>query len=600
MQDMREPVYNQRFDDIYFSPEDGLAETRHVFLRGNKLPQGWQDQKRFTIVETGFGTGLNFLACRQAYDESPGRCERLDFISFEKYPLAPSAIAKALSGWRDIFGHRLDDLCAHYPLRIPAFHRLDFGNVHLTLIFDDVNRALPELVVPCGVDAWFLDGFAPAKNPAMWTDTLFDNMARLSCHNASMASFTAAGHVRRGLAARGFDVFKERGYGRKRDMITGHFTGAGVAGAKQENTKRSVAIVGGGLAGTAAAYKVRQRGHDAVLFERADDLAPGASGNERGLYNPRFTAMRGAISDFYNAAYGAACHLLTDQTHPALCHRACGALHFANTPEKDKRFRRLVEEGDWHDSHLRYLDAAQASDVAGLAVEHDALYLPESGCVSPRDLCRFYAAGIKTIYGTPQFPVSRKGGGWSVGGMDFDDVILACGADIRAFAPLEMLPVHTVRGQVTKLAANEFLAGLKTNLCYGGYVSVAQDGYHMLGSSFQKWLDDPTLRDEDDHDNLAKLVAALPSCGGAAHQAVFAGSRASFRTVSRDHFPIIGLACGGEGQDFPGLYLSTAHGSHGILSSLAGAGQITDMISGDPWRLPQNVVDHLHPGRWRA
>ena len=184
------------FDDIYFSAADGLAETRHTFLAGNDLPAAWDGRPVFTIGETGFGTGLNFLAAWTLFAETARPGQRLHYVSVEKYPLARDDIARALAPWAGLFGGRLGDLLRLYPLRVPGFHRVLFGDgVALTLVFDDVNDALPGLDAPRGVDAWFLDGFAPAKNPDMWTDALFAQMARLSRPGATAASFTAAGTV---------------------------------------------------------------------------------------------------------------------------------------------------------------------------------------------------------------------------------------------------------------------------------------------------------------------------------------------------------------------------------------------------------------------
>ena len=150
-----------QFDDIYFSAEDGLAETRHTFLQGNGLPEAWRHVRRFCICETGFGTGLNMLAAWRLFEETARPEQRLDLISIEKYPLTRDEIRTALAPWT--LQPQLDRLLAQYPIRVRSFHRLNLTpRVTLTLIFDDVLAALPQL--DAQVDAWFLDGFAPAKN----------------------------------------------------------------------------------------------------------------------------------------------------------------------------------------------------------------------------------------------------------------------------------------------------------------------------------------------------------------------------------------------------------------------------------------------------
>lgn len=212
---------SKQFDDVYFSAENGLEETRHVFLAGNNLPLAWAGRDNFTIVETGFGTGLNILAAWRLFTETATVGQRLDLVSIEKYPLNASEIREALAPFVSAFTEELETLLAIYPAdRSPGLHRLDLNpRVTLTLIFADVEAALSGLEVP--VDCWFLDGFKPASNPDMWTQNVFDHMARLSPPGANFATFTAAGAVKRGLQQAGFTVRKVKGYGRKRDMLTG-------------------------------------------------------------------------------------------------------------------------------------------------------------------------------------------------------------------------------------------------------------------------------------------------------------------------------------------------------------------------------------------
>ncbi|MGH1457170.1 MAG: tRNA (5-methylaminomethyl-2-thiouridine)(34)-methyltransferase MnmD [Alphaproteobacteria bacterium] len=211
---------SEQFDDVYFSAQDGLEETRHVFLAGNGLPDAWAGREVFTICETGFGTGLNFLAVLQLLAQGV-RPDNLHFISFEKYPLTGEYIAACLAHWGEL-KNELGELLSVYPVDISGgTHVLEVMNgVRLTLIFGDVNDEIPKLQE--SVDCWFLDGFKPSSNPDMWSETVFANMARLSCQGASLATFTSAGFVRRGLQAAGFDIQKIRGFGRKREMCVGY------------------------------------------------------------------------------------------------------------------------------------------------------------------------------------------------------------------------------------------------------------------------------------------------------------------------------------------------------------------------------------------
>ena len=200
---------SKQFDDVYFSKEDGLAETRHVFLEGNGLPDAWVDKEKFVIAETGFGTGLNFLAAWQLFEETAREDQELHFYSVEKYPLDHSVAVDALKDWN-----------------LPALPDIQYGLQHyvtdrvtLEVRQGDANDVLPRMTI--AADAWFLDGFKPSSNPEMWTDTIFENIARMTKEGGSFATFTAAGFVRRGLEEVGFEVRKTPGFGTKRDMLVG-------------------------------------------------------------------------------------------------------------------------------------------------------------------------------------------------------------------------------------------------------------------------------------------------------------------------------------------------------------------------------------------
>lgn len=579
---MTDHPISQRFDDIYFSRQDGLAETAHVFLTGNHLPERFASQDRFTIAETGFGTGLNFLSAWTAFDDAAPAGAVLDYISFELYPLSSADIEKALSHWSGAFGGRLEQLVAHYPLRIPGWHRVDFCidgrvRVRLTLVFDDVNIAMPRMTALRGVDAWFLDGHAPAKNPQMWTDIVFENIARLSAPHATIASFTAAGVAKDGLRRVGFDIQKTRGYGRKRDMIIGarngavpHFTAP----------PRRVAILGGGLAGTACAAALRLRGIDPVIFDTADGLASGASGNGAGIFNPRFTATRNAQSDFYAAAFAHAARVLRaySSLHP------CGSLHMAIDDDKTRRFESCLDNWGWHPDHMQFLNAHDSSAIAGIKLQHGALYLPDSGQISPRDLCRDWAGDSQCQFSTRFDPAQDD---------SFDAIIHASAVAVREQDSLSWLPIETVRGQIITARATAPSALLKTNLCYGGYIGAPQSGSHVIGSSFQKWLTSTDIRAEDTADILAKLHDLTPDLGITDVTA----ARASLRCAAQDRFPVIG-AVPKTSHITPHIYVSTAHGSHGIISTLMGGNLLADLLDSSPQCLPHDTISALSPQRF--
>ena len=213
------------FQDVYFSSDNGVLETEHVFLQGNDLSNRWQQltTNTFTITETGFGSGLNFLCAAKLWLETAPKQAVLHFISVEKYPLTLQDITTALKLWPKLSALSLPLLNQYTTLMNAKTISFYDNRVQLSLLIGDATEQLRHLHNK--TDAWFLDGFSPAKNPNMWQPALFEQMARLSHANTTFATFTSAGMVRRGLISAGFKVIKRSGFGKKREMITGHFAG---------------------------------------------------------------------------------------------------------------------------------------------------------------------------------------------------------------------------------------------------------------------------------------------------------------------------------------------------------------------------------------
>ncbi|MBF0594352.1 MAG: tRNA (5-methylaminomethyl-2-thiouridine)(34)-methyltransferase MnmD [Candidatus Omnitrophica bacterium] len=220
------------FDDKYFCRESGYEEALYVACHGNRLRERFSALDSlvtgtFTIIETGFGTGLDFCCAWQLWEECAPRSWSLNFVSLELYPLSAEQIARALDLWPCLSPHKEELAAVYKPVPDMGVYLLSEGRVRLTIVFDDVLRALRAIseqkLAPNGADAWFLDGFAPSKNPRMWSDGVFEGMARLSRPGTTLSTFTVAGFVRRGLSARGFEVQRVSGHGEKKNVLTGHF-----------------------------------------------------------------------------------------------------------------------------------------------------------------------------------------------------------------------------------------------------------------------------------------------------------------------------------------------------------------------------------------
>ena len=464
------------FDDVYFSNDSGIDETQHVFVAGNDLTERWQQWRNptFVIAETGFGTGLNFLVAMRAFNEfraaNPDHpLKRLYFITSEKFPLPQQDMQRALEAFPAL-KDEAQALASLYPMGLEGCHRLHFDNhsTTLDLWIGDVHELLPQWHSPVNglIDAWFLDGFAPSKNPDMWTDALFSQMARLSKTGTTFGTFTAAGIVKRGLAGVGFTIKKRDGFGRKRDMLTGVFDRdnenvqhklrlpAGpyyryVNGSLDKTSK--VAVVGSGLAAATACLALVKRGICTTLYFDGDTLASGASGNPQGGFYPQLhseasIASRIQAHSFLYArqAYDHAIEHAKACGLADVAHDFCGVIQLSFNDKVAERQNKLANADLWPEAMIKPVDSKEVSDIANLTLPYSGLYIGLGGWLSPPQLVNAMIeealqsgklelkpnhtyVSHKAIEGTPR----NVEGGASTGVLDTDGVDIAKAGSIN-------------------------------------------------------------------------------------------------------------------------------------------------------------------------
>ncbi len=395
----------QDFDDIYFSTDGGLEEAKNVFLKACNLPKSWQGKKLFSICELGFGSGLNFLATLKLWQENAHAEQILHFISIEAFPFDKEQLTRALAGFNTLSA-QASALIEIWPGRVKGTHRLNFGTVILTLIHDDIAPALVGL--DAKIDAWFLDGFAPAKNPEMWSENVFSHMARLSNLRAKVGTFTVAGTVRRGLAKAGFTVTKQKGFGRKRERLEAIYAPKQNPNTRQIPTSPPI-IIGAGIAGASIAHAYIKRGITPILIDPETDTA--ASGNPAGILMPKLDIQDRPESRFYNAAYLYARTLYINQGHVF----SQGVLQMDNLPKDKERFEKIAKAKALPLDDMCLIDAQKARGLSHVAIANDktGLYFARALIISPKRTVKSLCQGAKRIK-LAVAKIEKQGNDWLV------------------------------------------------------------------------------------------------------------------------------------------------------------------------------------------
>lgn len=623
--------YSPTFDDIYFSRAGGVEETHYVFLHHNGLPERWRGCRRFVIGETGFGSGLNFLVTVAAWLDTAPADATLYYLSCEKHPLTRHDLQRALACW-PAYAAVAEALLTAYHELVPGYHRRELfgGRVVLQLMLGEAQVQLAQL--QARVDAWYLDGFAPGRNPAMWSAPLFAELARLSHPGTCFATYTAAGAVRRGLQQAGFAVSKAAGFGAKRELLQGRFVGpSGLAAsttpwfappAAQSGPGR-VAVIGAGLAGASVAWAMARRGWQVSLIEQHAAPAQAASGNPAGVVLPRLTADMDAEGQLYLSCFLAMTAQLAEwqPRSPAIGWRGDGVLQLADARERVRLAALGLPAGV-----LQCVDAEQASALAGVVLGQGGLFYPHAGWLSPPRLCEAMIAtaaeSITPCYHRLALSLHNDHGVWRVleAGQgclaEAEVVVLANGYQVTDFAQAEGLPLQRVRGQLSYLTQTAVSRSLRLPLCYDGYLLPARDGQHVVGATYDSQDLGEALRAVDQQQILTHLAGAVPSL--LPEGPLPLAGRVAFRTTSLDHLPVVGplpdqawyrqhysgLKHGKPARSFPdaqyhpGLYITSGHGSRGLVTCLPTAQWLAALITGEPWPMPSGLIERLHPARF--
>ncbi|WP_310383881.1 FAD-dependent 5-carboxymethylaminomethyl-2-thiouridine(34) oxidoreductase MnmC [Roseateles sp.] len=607
------------YGDVHHSRAGALEQARHVFLRGNDLPARWQGRDEFTVLETGFGLGHNFLATWGSWAADPARSQRLIFISIEKHPLSEQDLQQAQLNSE--LPELAAQLCQAWPPLTPNLHRLVFasGRVQLLLCLGDVHHWLRELVAE--VDAFYLDGFNPEQNPAMWDRHLLKGLARLAAPGASAASWSVAPPLCAGLAAAGFTVERQRGFANKGGMCVARFTPRHeiqkpLARQALAPGAREALIIGAGLAGAACAWALAERGIASTVIDAHSGPAGGASGNPGGLFHGTLNP-----DDGLHARFNRACALETERVLknlPALPWRQQGLLRIETTRSL-AQMQALIARLGLPPDYVQALGCAEADARSGLQLGQPAWFYPGGGALPPGAYVEalLQASAARQLFGRAVIRLSRSEQAWQAWDEKCDLIgeatILVIAGGQRGQGLLQSLspglPLMVQRGQLSHMEAVASrpalpVAGL-------GYAIADQADGLWCGATSQDDDLRPELLQADHQHNLAQFARLANLSPAEAAQMRPSGGRVGWRLATPDRLPLVGgLPClDAQGRPQlaeqlrfiarqPGLAVCMGLGSRGIGWAALCAQVVAAQVTGGPCPLEASLLDAIDPGRF--
>lgn len=615
--------YSPDYDDVYHSDDGGPAQAREVFLAGNQLPARWARRAVFTVMETGFGLGLNFLVSLKAWRDDASRCERLHYIAIEKHPLTLADLTACHAAWPEL-ADEAAALQGQWPLPLSGHHRLQLfgGAVTLTLVFGDIAEVWPQINAP--FDACYLDGFAPARNPDMWQPALLRHCGRLAAPGATLATYTTAPAVRDALTAAGFNVQRLPGYGRKRHRLAAVFNPPAwltphAIPVTPKAEERKALIIGAGLAGAAVAERLASRGWQITIIDALPIAASGASGIRAGLLHPHLSPDDALLSRLIRHGFLYALSTwkrLSDAGHP-LSGACDGMAHAALDLPSEARMASTAARLALPGEYARFMERSALSAACGLPVTAGGYWYPHAGWMDPATLiaAQLHLSGAQQLFNCRVEGLKHQDGQWQA--IDAKGAIiaqapvaiLANSHDAARLSPFAY-PLQRVRGQLTYLPGSA-LPALRHAVTGQGYAVKTADDTLVIGSTYSEEDESTAISAADHATNLAMMGELFPE-----HQTARAeplSGFTGFRAATADHLPLIGalpdldamrsvgLELAGQPVDNmprrPGLYCALGYGSRGLVWAAMGGELLASLIHGEPLPVEAPLAAAMDPAR---
>ncbi|MGE4368556.1 MAG: tRNA (5-methylaminomethyl-2-thiouridine)(34)-methyltransferase MnmD [Burkholderiaceae bacterium] len=604
------------FGDIYRPKAAPFEQAHHVFLRGNGLPGRWAGQELFTVCETGFGLGHNFLALWQAWRSHGDRCKRLHVVSFEAHPFRRHDLAAYVRHHLRDDAARLGlELADAWPVPVPGIHRLEFENgaLTLTLVFGDVQDTARQ--VAAQVDAFFLDGFSPKVNPAMWDASLFAQLVRLAGPEATFATWCCAGHVRRALQDAGFIVQKIPGFGPKRQMTTGRLRHGVKTRVARARRPASAMVIGAGVAGASLAHALGREGVQVTVLDPV--LRSGLGGSHAGHLAVAVTPVVGRNDDaqvrlsragVLSAA--ASWSMFPGPARPL----PCGTLLPALTAADARKVSALIASASLPAEWVRWVPEAEAQALTARHWPHGGVWCSQGMRVQPQALLEHLLGlpGIRCLDHHVAGIRRNALGRWQAldgqGGVlaDADSVFLATAGTLPALLePLgylkgfpRMADLRCVSGEVYYVPSS-CIGPLQANAAGHGYCLPALDGHNVIGSTYRRGQDDVGLNPAGLRYVAGKMETLLGQAGGITARSLVTAGQAGktacggwsgWRATTSDRFPLVGAL-----NPEMSFWVCAGLGSRGFGLSTLLANCVVAELMGYPVPLERDLRRKMRP-----
>jgi len=629
---------SKQFNDPYFSLADPLKESQYVFLNSNNIIGRWKN-KHFTIAELGFGFGINFITTVNAWIEQPLSYNRqLHYISFEKHPVQPIELTRCYQQLK-ILTPLTENLLKQYPLPVAGFHRIELEeyNITLTLIFGDAIDCLKQCEFEA--DAWYLDGFAPSKNKALWSDNTAKQINRLTKLDGTFSTYSAASNVRTSFSNAGFDISKKPGFGKKREMLIGVLTKKQtvqkyalkhkpwlVSRIKKTAGKRAI-VIGAGMAGTFMSTALARRGWQVTLTDKKGSLASEGSGNANAILMPRLSVDHDTQSQLtllgflYSLRYFEMLQHFSDDFN----WQQCGAIQIPRDDVQRKRMQLITAQENIPELLLQPVSQQQANKLANCSIASEGWHIPLAGWLTPSLLCNSlinkYSDYINFTANTEVYCIEKQESQWVTYDKNeqeicrADTVVIANAYSANQFSQTHWCQLHPKRGQVSLIPEHTSNIQLEKIVCADAYITPPVNSHYVLGATFVTADTSTELRQSEHQENIAKLKKMIPSYECRNLESL--SGRAGVRAVSADRLPIVGpvadessfktmyrdAALGSTHQTYStpnyhnGLYVASGFGSRGLAWIPLCTESLACSINSEPNPLSKNLLQAIHPNR---